>query len=381
MSELALPDPLVFEDGRSVDAASWPARRAEMLALFEDHVYGRTPVGDVDATAEVVEEGDAPGGTARRRQVRLDLTRNGQALTIDVLLYLPPNGPAPVFVVANFDGNHTVQPDEAILLSTGVTRDRPDDVPERGAKERRFPIDTIVDRGYGLVTWYYGDADPDVDDGFANGAHPLFYSDGQTSPDPDQWGSVGAWAWGNSRVLDHLLADPDVDGERVIVGGHSRLGKAALWTAALDERFAMAFANDSGCTGAALSRRRFGENVAVINTLFPHWFCRNYRCYSNNEASLPVDQHQLVALVAPRPVHVASATADDWADPQGEFLGAHGADPVYRLLGTDGIAVDEQPPPDTASIGTISYHLRTGDHDLLEADWRHYLDSADQNLG
>ncbi|MGI9600858.1 MAG: acetylxylan esterase, partial [Acidimicrobiales bacterium] len=351
------------------------------LALFEDHVFGRTPVGEVSVDVELVEQADdALGGIARRRQTRLTLTRDGQLVTVDLLVYLPPTGAAPVFLVPNFDGNHTIHTDEAIVISEGVTRDRPNDIPVRGSKVRRFPVEDIVARGYGLVTWYYGDIDPDVDDGFVNGVHPLFYEDGQNRPEAFEWGSIGAWAWGNSRILDHLETDPDIDADRVIVGGHSRLGKVALWSAAQDERFAMAFANDSGCSGAALSRRRFGENVAVINALFPHWFCANYKCYANNEASLPIDQHQLVALVAPRPVHVASASADDWADPLGEFLGAQGADPVYRLVGSGGLDVAELPAPETPSIGTISYHLRTGDHDLLAYDWEQYLDSAATNL-
>ena len=378
----SLPDPLVSEDGTEVTAATWPKRRAEILRLFEDHVYGRTPDGPLAVTTEVIESGAALDGSAERRQVKLFCTNNDATVEIDLLLYLPAGtpGPAPVFLVPNFEGNHTISPDPAIVRSAGAARDRGDRREEPGTKAHRFPLSTIIGRGYGLATFYAGDADADVDDGFAHGAQRLHYEAGRTEPAPYEWGTIGAWAWGCSRVLDHLVTEPAVDGDRVIVGGHSRLGKTALRVAAQDQRFAAAVSNDSGCTGAALSRRRFGENVAVITTLVPHWFCRNYRCYANREAALPVDQHQLLALVAPRPVHVASATEDQWADPLGEFLALRAASPVYRLLDRDGLAIDAFPSAGDASIGTLSYHLRDGPHELLEFDWLCYLDFADDQV-
>ena len=378
-----LPDPLRFEDGAVVTSATWPDRRREILHLFEDHVFGRTPLTMIEATSEEVETGLALGGAAVRRQLRLGFENDGGRVQIEVLIYRPADasGPVPVFLLPNFEGNHTVADDAAIVISDAVAQMTGDDVPPRGSKRRRFPIAAILERGYGLATFHAGDVDPDHDDGFANGVHPLHYAVGQTVPEPYEWGTIGAWAWGCSRVLDALHTDSGVDGDRVIVGGHSRLGKTALWAAAQDERFAAAFSNDSGCTGAALSRRVFGENVAVINALFPHWFCRNYRCYGDNESALPVDQHQLLALIAPRPVHVASATEDLWADPVGEFLAARAVNPVYELLGEDGLAIDTFPEAGEASIGTVSYHLREGPHDLVEADWWHYLDFADRHIG
>ncbi len=376
------PDPLVFEDGTVVTASNWGERRAEILDLFEDHVYGRTPGGELSLAVEERETGPALDGRATRRQVSLIFSSNGHSVAIDVLLYVPADtgGPVPVFVVPNFDGNHTISDDPGIVVSDGATRDRGDDIGERGSKESRFPLAAILERGYGLATFYSGDADPDVDDGFANGVHPLYYSDGQTAPEAYEWGTIGAWAWGCSRVLDHLRSEAAVDGDRVIVGGHSRLGKTALWAAAQDERFAGVFSNNSGCTGAALSRRRFGENVAVINALFPHWFCRNYRHYGNNEAALPVDQHELIALIAPRPVYIASASGDSWADPLGEFQATREASRVYEMLGVGGLGLDEFPSPDEVSLGTVSYHLREGEHALTELDWIQYLDFADNHV-
>ncbi len=387
-----LPDPLKFEDGRAVSGpAQWPARRAELLTLFAEQMYGVMPAAPDRLKYEVIESDEkALGGLARRKQVRIYFGKRNKMPYMDLLIYLPanPTRRVPVILGLNFKGNHTVHIDPAIRLpqswlandaTFGVTENRASEA-GRGLRAGRWPIEMILGRGYGVATAYYGDIDPDFDDGFQNGVHPLFYAEDQTQPKPQEWGSIAAWAWGLSRCMDYLLLEPIVDPSRVIVMGHSRLGKAAMWAGVTDDRFAAMISNDSGCGGAALSRRKFGETVQRINTSFPHWFCDNFPAYNDKEETLPFDQHQLIALMAPRPVLVCSAEGDQWADPKGEFLSCVAASPVYELLGMKGMDTQEMPGLHRLTGSAIGYHIRAGGHDLTGVDWKVFMDFMDARL-
>ena len=387
------PDPLTMNDGRKVTTVKqWEnQRRPELLEIFSSQMYGRTPKDKIKVTYETLSENPIfLNGKATCKQVKF-IFSNGVKNQEAILMLVLPNGTKgkiPVFVGYNFNGNHTTINDVTIaspafyalpVANEGSRRRNVDT--ERGNQSSRWSYDKIIERGYGVATMFYQDIYPDRPGMEEYSVVSLFpgYQAGTIAP--DQWQAIGAWAWGSSRIVDYLEKEKQVDSKKIIIMGHSRQGKAALWAGALDKRFKIVISNDSGCGGAALSKRVFGENIARITNSFPHWFCPALNQYANNEAGLPFDQHELIALIAPRKVYIASAVEDTWADPKGEFLAGYYAGPVYELYKLRGLETNVHPPIQRPIMNDIGYHIRTGVHDVTEYDWMCFMDFADKHLG
>jgi hypothetical protein len=354
-------------------------------------MYGRTPEEKINVTYETLSENpNFLNGKAICKQVKFTFTGNKKKHEALLMLVLPnqPKEKVPVFVSYNYKCNHSTISDTSIILPSFFSLPKtPDYISlseadrKRGCQSNRWCYDKIIDRGYGIATMFYQDIYPDVPDKEEHGIVSLFsdYNSGKKSP--SQWQALGAWAWGTSRIADYLETQERVDTDKIIIMGHSRHGKAALWAGAQDKRFAVVISNNSGCGGAALSKRVFGENIAVITDYFPHWFCPAFNQYANNEVSLPFDQHELVSLIAPRKVYIASAVEDEWADPKGEFLSGYHAGPVYELYGLKGLETDVQPPLNQPVMNDAGYHIREGGHNVTDYDWMRYMDFADRHFG
>lgn len=385
-----LPDLLTAEGGTKITSAEeWKRkRRPEILEMLKELMYGQAPETPENLKFIVFDDSEnALGGKARRKQVAIYLEGKTDYHLLDLLIYLPKgqDEPVPVFLGLNFQGNHAINPDPAIRLSdkwvwigAGGSVDNHPTEKSRGAVSSRWPIEMILEKGYGVATVYAGDLDPDYFDDFQNGIHSL-YPDLQKRG--DNFSTIGAWAWGLSRCMDYFETDPEINEDKVAVFGFSRMGKAALWAGVRDERFAMVISNESGGGGAALSKRKVGEDIARLNHGNPHWFSKNFRQFNNNEEALPFDQHMVISLIAPRPVYIASAEGDPGSDPEGEFLSAKYASPVYDLFGKEAFKKVSFPEIDHPVMKNgMGYHIRSGKHDITEYDWEQYLKFADQNF-
>lgn len=381
-----LPDPLKMEDGRTVRTKrQWiKERRPELMEMLRSQMFGREPGKAPDLHATVLEESpDAFGGLATRKQVKLCFDKE-EKYYLTLLMYIPNDrkGPVPTFLGANFKGNHATTTDPAVLMPTEdkIATFAPGYAVEpRNANGHRWEYEYILSHGYAVVTFCYNDVDPDFHDGFHNGVHQLM--DGDKPRNGESWGTISAWAWGLSRCMDYLETVKEIDAKRVALLGHSRLGKTALWAGATDQRFALVISNDSGCSGAAIARRKHGETLELINRNFPHWFCENYKAYNGREEKMPWDQHELIAMIAPRPVYVASASEDDWADPVGEYFSLVGATSVYNLFGFEGITDRKVPGIEQPIVvGRMGHHIRRGEHNVRLYDWQQFVSFADRFL-
>lgn len=386
--DYVLPELLVTSKGKVVKTArQWEKiRRPELLELFASQMYGRTPDDSgITVRYELLTENPAAlGGKATSRQVKF-IFSNGKKELEALLLLLLPNGntdKTPVFVGYNYKGNHSTLADTTILYSTNFALVKEKGHPdwERACQASRWSYDDIIDRGYAVATMCYHDIFPDKPGLKDHSVASLFAGYGTESEAPDEWQAIGAWAWGSSRIVDYLLTEPRIDPGKIAIMGHSRQGKAALWAGAQDARFNIVISNNSGEGGAALSRREYGESIQRVSSIQPPWFCPAFNQYRGKEQERPIDQHQLIALMAPRAVYVASAVEDRWADPKGEYLAAYHASPVYRLYGLKGLESNEMPRLHEPIMQDVGYHIREGVHDVTRYDWLRFLDFADKHF-
>lgn len=374
------------------DRETWEREtRPALLRTFTTEVYGQPVDADVQVSWQTLSQQDVPYGV--RREIALTLAGPRGSTIVTLLVHLPSSRAiAPAFLGLNFAGNHATTPDPDVLDLSDADQhggtlhfDHPHEhstIPPRGSQARRWPYETVLQRGYAVVTASYLQCGPDHPAVFERGIHPTLERSGMTNRPQERWGAIGVWAWTLSRIQDAIVegAVPEIDPAQIVVMGHSRLGKTALWAAAQDDRFAAAISNNSGAMGAALSRD-VGETPEVLARIRPYWFARTFSERVLRGEPLPVDQHQLIACIAPRPVYVASASADLNADPEGEFLSWHEASSAWELYG--------HPPTDLAfpapgerlfSSAPLGYHLRPGEHDVARFDWEQWMDFTDRWL-
>ena len=385
-----LPDVLMLNNGKKVTTVKqWEKqRKPELLAMFKQQMYGQMPGKPAGMTFKVFDEdNNALGGKATRKQITVYFTGKADGPKMDILLYIPNNtGHAvPAIVGLNFDGNQAVNADPAIKITTswedngikGMVNNKATQA-TRGMEASEWPIEMMMSRGYAVATVYRGDIDPDFEGGLKLGVRAMYP---ELQNRGDNFSTVGAWAWGLSRILDYLQTDKAIDSKHVAAFGFSRLGKAALWAGVTDERFKLVISNESGAGGAKLFHYTAGEGIRRLCTKFPHWFCGNFKQYMDRDSILPFDQHMVIAMVAPRPVYVASAQGDLNSNPEAEFWGAKNAEPVYKLYNSSyGLPTNAWPPVNTPVVGRIAYHIRPGKHDVTDYDWMQYLNFADKYL-
>ena len=386
-----LPDPLVLNNGKPVrDAKTWiKLRRPEIIAMFEIEQYGKAPGRPKDESFDVFDKGTpALGGKALRKQVMIYFDKEKTGPAIQLLIYLPANAvkPVPIFFSINFGAVQNAVEDPGIRLETvwnpKANARMP---PPAGRGFGRLNVETMLDAGIGVATFYYGDVDPDYLEGFPNGIRARYAGPTGTEANraPDAWGSISAWAWGMSRVEDYFETDKSVDSKRVAIHGVSRLGKTVMWAGAHDERFAAVIASCSGEGGAALSRRDYGETIGHLTapSRYPYQFAANYAKWAGFPDKAPMDANLLVALIAPRPLLLQTGNADFWSDPKGEFLAEVGAGSVYRLLGKQDLGTDVWPDATIPIFRDgLNYYMHDGGHGMVPTDWDIYVQFLKQNL-
>lgn len=385
----SISNPLMMDNGKPVETPEqWEKeRRPELLEFFTTEIYGQSPGVASEMAFEIFDEDSlALGGLASRKQVKILLEGSESGKTLDLLIYLPRDATSqvPVFLGLNFHGNQTINKDTTIAITSSWVKEQAYGVVNnnatvlsRGSAAKQWPLEKILKAGYGVATIHAGDIAPDFKGGSKMGVQSLYP---ELQDRNDNFSTMAAWAWGLGRAMDYLEKDKDVNADKVIVFGTSRLGKAALWAGAIDERFAMVISNESGAGGAKLYHHLYQEDIAQICRVFPYWFSNNFQKYAGRDENLPFDQHLMMSLIAPRPLLIASAKEAYVCDPYGEFLGAKAVSPVYEFLGEEPLPVDWLPEENKLYFGQVGYYMRSGKHDILPYDWEQFIAFANKHL-
>lgn len=353
LRELDLPDVLKFKNGAQVKTLEdWEKRRDEVKQIIQENMYGVLPPRPLHLRAEEINSDDGfCAGKATLKNVSLISTFNdGDIFSFPVTYFIPVNRKSvPAILLINFRS----------------------DVPDK-----YLPAEELIDRGYAIFTFNYANVTSDTPDS-PDGIYRNLNKHREKSK---CIGKIACWAWAAMRVMDMIQSIGCIDKRNIAVAGHSRLGKTALLTAALDDRFAYAISNDSGCCGASLERGKGGERHSMITATFPHWFTPKFVTDISKNAEIEFDQHFLLSLIAPRHLLVGSAAEDSWADPMSEYLCTCKVNEVYALYGKKGLEhPDRAPVPgDSFDDGDNHYHLRAWKHYLSREDWNRYLDFMDK---
>jgi hypothetical protein len=383
-------NPLLLNNGKIIKTKKdwFKKRRPELLSFFTAEVYGQAPGIPKKMTFKVTDKDTlALNGIATRKQISVlfEGTEDGQKMSI--LMYTPNKikNKVPVFLGLNFHGNQAINADKNIEITTDWVKNKTEGVIDnkatdatRGIASKQWPLEMILKEGYGIATIYAGDIAPDFKEGYKTGVQTMFP---ELLNRPDNLSTMGAWAWGLSRAMDYLETDTAVNSDKVIVFGTSRLGKGALWAGATDDRFAMVISNESGAGGAKLYHHVYKEDIAQICRVFPHWFSNNFQKFNKKDTVLPFDQHLMMALIAPRPLLIASAKEAYVCDPYGEFLGALAVSPVYDFLGKDPLPIQSLPKENKPAFGIVGYYMRSGKHDIVLYDWEQFINFANLHFG
>lgn len=390
VGDYVLPDPLTASDGTKITTAkAWMTkRRPEIVKLFEEQQYGRAPAKPADLAFEVQDKGTpAFGGKAMRKQVKITFTKDKSGPSIQLLIYTPAAArkPVPLLLVMGWGANGAAVDDPGVISNATWSpkeKKRNPFVPGAGRGFGRLGVMPLIDAGLGVATFNYGDVDPDDLDAIQGGIRQLYLKPGATLPAPDEWGSIAAWGWGISRVIDYFETDKAVDAKRIAIHGVSRLGKTVMWAGARETRVAATIASCSGEGGAAVSRRNYGETIAHLTapTRYPYQFAINYANWGGFPDKAPMDGNLLVALHAPRPLLLQTGTTDNWSDPKGEFIAAVDAGKVYKLLGKQDLGTDVLPAPNQPILHDLSYIMHEGGHGTIPADWPVFIDFLKMHL-